>query len=299
MPETVQPYIERFPKDLITAEDWNEMQIKIKNDIQDRVDKAIADKKEVDKSKDAAKLAGKTPEELTQQIIDAALQELNKRTGYMRVFRMLVKDKESIVKHELKDFPVTDAYQLEAFEVVCSEDDIKERHEVLFYLFHSSERKIRTRVEGENGVVEVDILGPGEVPHRIPFAKMLEIYKVQYDDDTTLGDLETEFWDAFYAPPNERFDDDLDCHSPWFDRCCGEKRTVGELKKRGDWDEIWFQTRPAKTVNTVNTADESRDELPEFVRVDHYDFDTLGVTYNPPAGDEEPDRLPVMLLLKV
>lgn len=299
MPESVEPYVERHPKDLITAEDWNEMQVKIKNDIKKQVEDAIAAKKEVDKSGDAAKLGGKTPEQLAKDIIDAALQELNKRTGYMRIFKMLAANKEAIVEHGLKDFPVTDVYQLQEFDVVCSEDDVKEKHKVLFFLYHSSERKIKTKVAVDSTVdpattdvvVEAEIEGSGEALHKIAFAKMLEIYDVKYDDDSSLGDLETEFWDAFYAKPNDRFDDDKDCHSPWFDRCCGEKRTVGELKKRGDWDELWFQTRPAKTVNSTAT------ELPSYTRVDQYDFDKLGVTYAPPGDDDPP--LPVMLLLKV
>ena len=213
----------------------------------------------------------------------------------MRIFKMLSAGKEAIIEHGLKDFPVTDVYQLEGFDVVCSEDDVKDKHSgVLFYLYHSSERSIRFRKD--DGTIEnVPIEGSGEAVHKIPFSTMLAIYHVQYDDDSSLGDLETEFWDAFYTKPNDRFDDELDCHSPWWDRCCGEKRTVGELKKRGDWDELWFQTRPAKTVNSVGTA--TAPELPAHTRVNQYDFDKLGVLYSPPANS--PQTLPVMILLKV
>src|SRR5262249_19116802 len=103
MADTVVPYIERHPKDLITAEDWNEMQVKVQNDIKKKVDDAIAAKTEVAKAGDASKLGGKTPEQLTQDIIKAALQELNKRTGYMRIFKMLTAGKEAIIEHGLKD----------------------------------------------------------------------------------------------------------------------------------------------------------------------------------------------------
>jgi hypothetical protein len=193
-------------------------------------------------------------------------------------------------------------YQLEFFDVICSEDDVKEKESVLFYLYHSSEKKIKTRDSG-NQPVEAEIEPPGDAIFKIPFAKMLEIYKVPYDSDTTLGDLETEFWEAFYAKPNDEFEDDEDCHSPWFDRCCGEKRTVNELKKRGDWDEIWFKTKPVKTVN-VDASDNAEDPQPRprHVRVEQYDFDQLGLIYRPPApttGQPEPEPLPVMVLLKV
>lgn len=303
--ETVTPYIERHPRDLITAEDWNQLQILIQKDVEQRLQEAISGIASVAKAGDAAKLAGRTPEEFMKDIIDSALQELNKRTGYMRIFRKLqVTDEDddvkvSVINHGLKDFPVTDVYQLELFDVVCSEDDIREKHPALFYLYHSSERRIRTR-DGDNEVIEADIEPSGSAVFRIPFSKMLEVYDVSYDDDSSLGDLETEFWDAFGGRPNDRFDDSDHCHSPWFDRCCGERRTVRDLKKRGDWDEIWFKVMPVKTVHVNAEPQDSR--RPTHVTVEHYDFDTLGLTYRPPvtpAGEPESRPLPVMVLLKV
>jgi hypothetical protein len=300
MADTVTPYIERHPRDLITAEDWNHVQKLIKKDIEERLEAAIKAISSVPKADDAGKLAGKTPEELARQLVDSALQEVNKRTGYMRIFRKLpVTDgdevKVSLVEHGLKDFPVTDVYQLETFDVICSEDDVKEKEQVLFYLYHSSEKKIRTK-DAKGDIVDAEIERSGDAVFKIPFAKMLELYKVEYDDDTSLGDLETEFWEAFFSKPNDEFEDDEQCHSPWFDRCCGEKRSVAELKRRGDWDELWLKTQPVKTVNAdAGGATEAR--RPPHVRVEQYDFDQLGLIYRPPAGSKEP--LPVMVLLKV
>lgn len=308
MPETVTPYLERKPRDLITAEDWNEMQVLIRKDIDAQLRAAIEAIQQVPKSADSSKLGGKTPEELAQQIIDSALQGLNERTGYMRVFKQLQPTppapsgqkedlKISYIEHELKDYPVVDVYQLLPFEVICSEDDVKEKHEVLFYLYHSSEKKIRTKV-ADDTIQEAEIEPSGDFVFKIPFSKMLELYKVEYDDDSSLGDLETDFWEAFYSAPDDEFEDDQDCHSPWFDRCCGERRSVGELKKRGDWDDMWFQMRPVKTINSDG---ESR--LPPFVGVAQLDFDRVGLVYRPvQQGDDNTvptEPLPVMVLLKV
>ena len=304
MPETVTPYIERHPRDLITAEDWNTLQVLIRKDIAKSLEEAIAEINDVPKAGDAAKLAGKTPEQLAAEIIDSALQEVNKRTGYMRVFRKLQVTKPddvkvSLIEHCLKDFPVTDVYQLETFEVICSEDDVKAKESVLFYLYHSSERKIKTR-DATNAAIEAEIEPPGDAVFKIPFAKMLEVYHVEYDDDTSLGDLETEFWQKFFSKPNDQFDDDEQCHSPWFDRCCGEKRTVGELKKRGDWDDLWFKTQPVKTVNVNPPPPTPEARRPTHVKVEQYDFDKLGLTYQPPVTPRVvPPPLPVMVLLKV
>jgi hypothetical protein len=212
-----------------------------------------------------------------------------------------------------------DVYELQWFDVICSEDDVKEKHAVLFFLYHSSEKRIRTKtVGGTVEEAEIEPTGPGNF--RIPFLKMLELYKVPYDDESSLGDVETEFWRAFFSPPNDEFDDDHHCHSPWFDRCCGEKRSIGELKKRGDLNELWFKTQPVKIVNPPSPIPPSGNEpglderLPSDVVIRQFDFDTIGarvleshVFAQPPATDDgEPqipdhlvEELPVMILLKV
>jgi hypothetical protein len=59
----------------------------------------------------------------------------------------------------------------------------------------------------------------------------------------------TEFWQAFFSDPNDRFDDDQYCYSPWFERCCKEQQSVRKLKQNGDWDDMTFQFRPRKSVN--------------------------------------------------
>lgn len=318
MPTTVTPYITRNPRDLITAEDWNQMQILMKEDIRSQVLKALEELLSVPKAGDAEKLEGKTRAELAKEIINSAIQEMNKRTGYMRIFKRLTKE-EIFIKHELKDYPVVDVYELQWFDVICSEDDIKEKHKVLFFLYHSSEKRLRTKTEGGTlEEAEIEPTGPGVF--KVPFEKMLELYNVSYDDETSLGDLEAEFWRAFFSAPNDEFDDDHHCHSPWWDRCCGEKRSVGELKKRGDWNELWFQTRPVKTVNPPspippsNTQPGTDERHPSDVLIRQLDFDTIGarvleshVFPEPPTTDDGgtqipehlQDELPVMILLKV
>src|SRR5262249_54985365 len=126
MPTDVSPYIARQPRDLITAEDWNQMQVLIREDIQAQIQKALGELQTVPKAGDSGKLDGKSLAELEKEIIDAATQTLNRRTGYMRAFKRLTTE-GSIVKHELKDYPVVDVYQLQWFEVICSEDDIKQK----------------------------------------------------------------------------------------------------------------------------------------------------------------------------
>lgn len=314
MPAVEKPYIERSPRDLITAEDWNQMQRLIKDDIKAQVQKALEELMSVPKSGDAAKLEGKSRSELAQEIIESATQLFNRRTGYMRVFKRLSQE-ETLIEHELHDYPVVDAYELQWFDVICSEDDSKSKVKTTFFLYHSSEKRLRVRVDGE--MLDAEIEPSGGV-WKVPFAQLLELYKVSYDGDSTLGDLETEFWRAFFSGTNDSFDDDHYCHSPWFDRCCGEKRTVAELKRRGDWDDLWLQTRPIKpvSVNAVPAGSAESPEAPDKARLDvvihQYDFDKLGASLSGAPEFPGPSKageaampshltgeLPVMLLLKV
>ena len=87
---------------------------------------------------------------------------------------------------------------------------------------------------------------------------MLARYNVEYNDGSSVGEIETEFWDALFAAPNDTFDDNQYTHSPWFDRCCREERTVKSLKQKGDWDDLWIKVVPRKTINFGSVARSGR-----------------------------------------
>lgn len=326
MTTTTAPYIARNPGDLWTAEDWNQVQRMIKEDIAAQTQAAIDGIERVPNADNADKLENKSAEQLATEIIERALSEIPMRTGYRRLFKKLQVGEESVVEHGLKACPLVDIYQLSYFEVVASEDDDRYKTWVNFYLYHSSEKRIRFRPEEEGARAESIEIEPSDGhPYRIRFSDMLEQYHVEYTDDSSLGDLETEFWQAFFADPNDSFDDDQYTHSPWFDRCCREQVSVRTLKQKGDWDDMWFKMIPRKTVNYPYDPDtglppaprdgddsgvEPRPE-PTQVQVVHFDFDTLGLNLlRPPVHQPEvlaglgtdrniANELKVMLLLKV
>jgi len=274
-------YIRRNPGDLWTAEDFVEVQRRIKADIAGQIKEAVDKLHKVPESDTAHKLDNQTSDELSEAILERARQELPKRTGYQRIFKRLREGEESVVKHDLGGCPLTDIYHLDPFDVVCSEDDQKNQESVFFFLYHSSERRIRFTPVGQQAAPGpgVEIEPTGGTPFRIAFADLLAYYHVRYTDSSTLDDLETEFWEAFSADPNDDFDDDQYCHSPWFDRCCGERRTVADLKSRGDWDELWLKMKPRKTINTLQRTGEGVDMAPHDIQVVHFDFNKLGITY--------------------
>jgi hypothetical protein len=288
MSDQTLPYIQRKAGDPWTVEDFHDLQTRVKEDIHGSIRTAIEQLEEVEKAGDAAKFGGKTPEEYAKDLVERVLAALPKRTGYRMLFKDLKVSEESVIEHQLGSFPLVDVYQLDYFRVIASEDEHIYETFTTFYLYHSSESKIRFRPEevGNAPSFSAVIDPPDGHAYRIPFQRMLELYEVKYDDDSSVNDLETDFWKAFLAKPNDTFDDDQYCHSPWLDHCCREARTVRYLKQRKEWDEMWFQVRPRKTINYhVENGGDNRETpwAPNNIGVVHFDLNTLGLTLLKPT----------------
>lgn len=315
MPDLNTPYLEKSPGDLITAEDWNDMQRRVRNDIDDTTRQAVEDLTRVDAAGNADKLEGKTLAEVTDDVIRRAVQEIRAESGYRQLFKILRLGEDNIVKHDLHLCPLVDVYQLDYFQVVCCEDKDTYPTWTTFYLHHESEDRVRYAKGNERGSLSIQ---PDRGPEfKLPFRELLSRYKVEYDDESSLSDVENDFWQAFFSDPNDRFSDDQYCHSPWFDKCCREEKSVGQAKRSGDWDDLYIQMRPRKTINYPAVV-ELVQPAPTQVQVTHYDFDTLGLellaapVYPPevfkedqPAGSLEEQipgvksELKLMVLLKV
>lgn len=323
MSTTPNPYIPHKPGELITAEDWNAMQGLIKQDIGGQIKQAIGNIKKVDEAGDAGTLEGKNLKQIEDDVLAKVLEQLPKRTGYQIIFKRLTKDDpERIVEHKLKACPLVDVYQLDYFKVVCSKDEQKSIEWVNFYLYHSTEKKIKFAGPPAETVVIESSDGKNH-PYKIPFSDMLYRYDVQYTDNSSLADVLNEFWKKFFSDPNDEFDPDQYCHSPWFDRCCCvEEMSIGDIKKKQEWDDLWFQMRPKKTINyPLTTAGQPAPaagppatgfQFPHNIQIAHFDFDTLGIRLlsdpvypNPPFNTTQGETVinvteeKVMLLLKV
>lgn len=330
MTDTVQPYIAVNPGDLITAENMNAMQVDIRQDIAKQVVAGVAGKHDIEHAASADQLGGMTLDQLTSHVLGLALTEVAKRTGYLQVFCNLKLNVDKIIEHKLKAYPITDVYQLDYFLAVCAKDDAPadaQAQWVLFYLYHADERRLRI----PPGTDPIDI--ETDPKFRILWKNLLDQLQqeklLEYTDDTTLDDLEVDFWRAIFRSPNDSFDPDASCHSPWFEKCCGEKRTVSELKRHGDFDDIYLKIEPQKTINYVQSPipDPTNQPYkwyqtePTNIRVSQLDPDTIALrllsqpAYPPfpqqtgtgagqghtpilplPASHEQ--SLPVMLLLK-
>jgi hypothetical protein len=330
MTDATDAYITFHPGDLIAAGDMNDMQAQIRKDIAKQAAAAVAAKNDIPHADSADKLGAMTLSELEKHILDLALAQMAKRTGYLQVLCNLQVGKDKIIEHGLKAYPIADVYQLDYFLAVCATNDTPADAEAkwtLFYLYHADERRLRI----PPGTDPIDI--ETDPKYRVPWKNLLDQFQQQnlleYTDDTTLDDLEVDFWRAMFRPPNDSFDPDASCHSPWFEKSCGERRTVGELTRHGDFDDIYLKIKPRRTINYAQTTAVPDPVLPydwyqpepTNVRVSQLDPDTVALrlleqptypTFPTTTGKEPgtgrtpivalPDNyaqsLPVMLLLK-
>ncbi|MEM9549867.1 MAG: hypothetical protein AAGA05_01760 [Pseudomonadota bacterium] len=298
-----EPFTTFEPGQLITAEAMNAMQGKMRAEIHTQIAEALAALTEIDLSKDSEALEGYSAQDLLAKFLEQAMQQFPGHTGYRKLFKVLEFDEPNLIEHELKLCPLVDLYELKDFDVICADDDDKRRGTARFFLYHTSEKRIS--METSDGTVTVDIEVRGETPFCTPMSEVLDYLGVEHTDDTSLGDLETELWKALFAAPNDQFDPSDYCHSPWYERCCREERTVGSLKAKGDWDDLKLKMVPCKTVNPapVETDVASAERRPANILVEHNDFDRVTLTLREravgPDGNREDRPVCLMVLLKV
>lgn len=304
------------PGDLITASLFNGLQNKVKEDTAGQITEAIKGITKVAQAGDAEKLGGKSPAELEKKLIDRALEEIQRRSGYAMIFKRLEVNKPKVVNHDLKTFPLVDAYQLDYFEVVCADGDEKEDKFVNFYLYHSDEGE-QKRVGDPKKKITIESSKDDEFVFKIRFDRMLDRLGIKYTPSQSIADVVTEFWETLFKRPNDRFDPDQYCNSPWFEKCCGDNRAMSTLQGRDNLDQLFFKMMARKTINfpapPATAATESQALYPNNLEVVHLDFENIGVRLlakpfydktliaNDANNDTQinQDELKVMLLLKV
>lgn len=293
------PYVPQEPGDIVTADAWNEMQEKIYADIRATAKAAADGVTHVATADDSGQVGGLDVAGLTEEVLRRVLDEVRGRTGYQQLFKVLKGDEITVVEHNLGTAPLVDLYQLEYFEVATREDEETRASFATFYLCQAEERRVRVPNAAGTGRRVVDIQPPDGPDLGIPWSEMLTRYGVTYTDTSSLDDLETEFWQAFFADPNDRFNDDQYSHSPWFERCCKEHQSVKRLRDNGDWDDVLFVMHPRKTVNLEVTgfANDGTVRLsrPANVGVQHLDNNRTALWFRPPhradSGDEARARM--------
>ncbi|MFL5542111.1 MAG: hypothetical protein ACJ8J0_24205, partial [Longimicrobiaceae bacterium] len=164
----------------------------------------------------------------------------------LRVFKRLRAGRVETVEHGLGAFPLADVYALDWFPVVSSADDATARAWVNFYALHGADRSVRF-AGAPSGRLTLQTPDPRK--SGLPLIPLLDELGVSYDDETHLGSVMSGLWSALFAAPSDRFDETAYDTSPWITRCCGDRRSMGELRSGGHLDDLWLYFRPRKTLN--------------------------------------------------
>ena len=278
------PYIARDPGDLITAEDWNDVQLKIQKDIDGRIDHAKAEIKTegVDRATNAEHFANKSEGEFVDGLDERYAPKVHDHEG-MSVYRRYIKEfttdpglNEVLLHHDLGRFPLVDVYELlPVLESAGKKDQDLRNCKLLFYYGHEDADKLNLWVK----------VGRERVPIGLPFEEVLREIGVKYEDDDTIEDVLNDLWQAFMADPNDEI---KHCETPWVTECCGERRTVADLKQADQWDDLHLGIRPRKCVRGADLAEGVGCQL----EVSHVNYKTLHIK----CGDALLENSPVDLM---
>jgi hypothetical protein len=298
MTDDTIPYIPRNPGDLITAQDWDGMQVEIKKDMASRISASEEKIKQsgVNHATDADEFAGKSAGQWTADLDDRYAPKIHDHEGltsYRRYMKRFTNDPgfdRLLLPHKLGRYPLVDAYEL--MPVVGTVNDQTQSFAGCKLFFYYGNEDADTY--GLWAVAYRD-----RVPLGLRFGPLLAELKVSYTDHTSIEDLLNDFWDALARDPNDRIPH---CHSPWTDESCERHRTVANLKSSGQWDDLYLAIRPRKLAigSVVGGAGPGGMASTGIVQVTHANYDTLlvEVAEFPVDEGQGPRPLDLMFLLR-
>lgn len=241
-------YIRRNPGDLISAEDWNDVQARIKKDINEQVQLS---KEEIvnGKVKEAenAELFAQTSRMDWLKFLDERYAIKGHghegRSVYKRfIKRFDKKTNEVLLEHGLGRFPLVDVYELENVISVSANvfkpfsldrtADTKD-YKIVVYYGHADEDKYKLYVKAFRD----------RVPLGYPLEQLLTELQVDYEDDDTLHDVIDEMWSAFMKDPNDELEHG---ETPWISDCIKRRCTVANLKEADEWNDIYVALKLRK-----------------------------------------------------
>jgi len=283
------PYIPHSPGDLITADDWNGLQRKIKDDIHAQVEAGKEEVKHegVDKATNAEHFAGMSEKDLEDKLDQRYAPKAHDHEG-QSAYRRFIKEFSSdpgldkvLLRHDLGRFPLVDVYELLPVVDPATPRRGKQTNDltgckILFYYGHADADALGLR----------ERVGRERVGIGIPFEEVLRELTVKYDDNDQIEDVLNDMWDAFMKDPNDEI---KHCTTDWVDECCGERRTVAELKEADDWNDLYVAWRPRKWGFGEGVT-------PSRVVVEHVNYSTVLVTVEASAVID--NVLDLMILMR-
>ncbi len=300
MADECTPYIPRNPGDLITAEDWNDLQCKVREDIQETATATEEKIKEegVSHADNADKFDGKSPKDWTDDLDEryaAKVHDHEGMAGYRRYIKRFTGELDKVlIHHNLGRFPLVDVYRLERVVGEKASEEIRAEFghcKLLFYYGHADAEDF-----GLSHQVYREKIRLG-----LPFGALLDELGVEYEDDDTIEDVLNDMWDAFMKDPNDEIDH---CQSPWVAECCGKRRTVADLKKADQWSDLYVAILPLRVLAGDSICRGDEDNIPpgSDIRrpcetiVAQVSYDTLYLEVQGLSEDDPP--LDLMILLR-
>lgn len=267
------PWIPASPGDLITADNWNDVQRYARADIKQSaadLQTKIDDVKQGLENVNAVKFGGKTPDQWAEQfaprIHDHEGQSVYRR--YIKEFTQQVN--QAFLSHKLGRFPIVDVYELLPVvdpiptNLPAAEQGRYNDCKLLFYSGHADVDRLNLMVS----------VYRDRVPLGLPLEQVLGELGVQYDGNTSIADIVNDMWNAFRRDPNDEL---KHCTTPWIDDCCERDRTVEELKRAGEWDDLYLAYKPAKCADCGPSAGQDTTDGADGIR---FDVDIMQVNYD-------------------
>lgn len=302
-----EEYIKRNPGDLVASEDWNELQVKIKEDIASQVgqvEAALNEFKEapVDAEKFGGKDTGQWEEHLDQRYapLDHEHDGVRRYQRYFLELETVIDDKlqPAVIEHEMGRQPVVQVYELETLPIVTNgtvaNDAIQSTYKLCFCGPPHADRdaiKFKTKSWDERhwGDPIEDVIR-GLVSDLDPKQrqKLRDEFKVDFTLNAWLSNLEEALFEP--GPAQYHFDVGDVYRTQWVkDR---EKTKVNVLKEEGEWPPRLIY-RPLLVHSVLSSQNGSG--TPNQVPIDIYHLNLDEVEIAPQTANVNELHLMVIL----
>lgn len=294
MAENKDPYINRNHGDLIIAEDWNSLQVQIKEDICNKVEAAKEEIREgsVKQAENAEKFANESDEEWVNKLDERYALENHSHEGqsvyrrYIKVFDSTVN--EVFLEHQLGRYPLVDVYELLPVIGENPKGDVIGFEDCKLLVYY-----------GQKDAQDFDLwlkVYRDKKMLGIPLEQFLNELGVGYENDVILEDVINDMCRELMKDPNDEI---KVCLTPWIEDKCNKKRTVYELDKAGQWSDMSIAIKPRKCGKgaDLNLVEGGTVQEPTCLsEVTHVNYDCLHIQSHGLSGDE---KLCCMFLLRI
>jgi len=287
MANETTPYISRNPGDVITAEDWNEAQVLIKEDIQNQVgevETALNEFKET--PVDADTFDGKTPEEWTEAYDERYVQRSELEAGwgeYRRYFKQIDLEladdifQPAIIKHKLNRYPVVSLFELAELKSKKDDTPVKDNdgNEVKFLVYYAGHR--------DPDAEKLMTHGPDDVYWGDPLTRIMEQFGMHPIPTQLFDDVLNDLWGKMFDPglAQDHFKRESYGHSAYIQKkVLDENMTVNDLDAGGMWKDLRMAIRPKmiSAFDEPKTGGDYAGPIMSRVQVYHMSQDMLEIT---------------------